>query len=82
MDIGCSSHRINGTTIRYKLGDINAFLESQPRGYRCSAPASGARSMQKPDFKASGERGQVRPESRVEHVEVFDSQSASSSMVT
>jgi hypothetical protein len=32
LNIGCLFRRINGTTIRYKLGDITAFLESQPRG--------------------------------------------------
>jgi len=32
MNIGCPFRRINGTTVRYKLGDITAFLESQPRG--------------------------------------------------
>ena len=30
LNIGCPFRRINGTTIRYKLGDITAFLESQP----------------------------------------------------
>jgi hypothetical protein len=32
LNIGCPFRRINGTTIRYKMGDIAAFLESQPRG--------------------------------------------------
>lgn len=32
MNIGCPFRRINGTTIRYKLGDIWEFLESQPGG--------------------------------------------------
>jgi hypothetical protein len=32
MNIGCAFRRINGTTIRYKMGDITAFLESQPGG--------------------------------------------------
>jgi hypothetical protein len=32
LNIGCSFRRINGTTIRYKLGDITEFLESQPSG--------------------------------------------------
>jgi hypothetical protein len=32
LNIGCPFRRINGTTIRYKLGDIAAFLESQPGG--------------------------------------------------
>jgi hypothetical protein len=32
LNIGCAFRRINGTTIRYKLGDVTAFLESQPGG--------------------------------------------------
>ena len=32
LNMGCPFRRINGTTIRYKLGDITAFLESQPGG--------------------------------------------------
>lgn len=32
LNIGCPFRRINGTTIRYKIGDITAFLESQPGG--------------------------------------------------
>jgi hypothetical protein len=32
LNIGCPFRRINGTTIRYKMGDISAFLESQPGG--------------------------------------------------
>jgi hypothetical protein len=32
LNIGCPFRRINGTTIRYKLADITAFLESQPGG--------------------------------------------------
>ena len=32
LNIGCRFRRINGTTVRYKLGDITAFLESQPGG--------------------------------------------------
>jgi hypothetical protein len=32
MDIGCPFRRINGTTIRYRFGDISDFLESQPGG--------------------------------------------------
>ena len=32
LNTGCAFRRINGTTIRYKLGDITAFLESQPSG--------------------------------------------------
>ena len=32
MNIGCPFRRINGTTVRYRFGDITAFLESQPGG--------------------------------------------------
>jgi hypothetical protein len=32
LNTGCPFRRINGTTIRYKVGDINAFMESQPGG--------------------------------------------------
>lgn len=32
LNIGCPFRRINGTTIRYRIGDISAFLESQPGG--------------------------------------------------
>ena len=32
LNIGCPFRRINGTTVRYKFGDIMAFLESQPAG--------------------------------------------------
>jgi hypothetical protein len=32
LNIGCPFRRINGTTIRYKFGEIMAFLESQPSG--------------------------------------------------
>jgi integrase len=32
LNIGCPFRRINGTSIRYKMGDITEFLESQPGG--------------------------------------------------
>jgi hypothetical protein len=32
LNIGCPFRRINGTTIRYRMGDIAAFLDSQPGG--------------------------------------------------
>src|ERR1700730_16180300 len=38
LNVGCPFRRINGTTIRYKLGDITAFLESQPRGGGAEKP--------------------------------------------
>jgi hypothetical protein len=38
LNVGCPFRRINGTTIRYKMGDITAFLESQPGGGGCAKP--------------------------------------------
>jgi hypothetical protein len=38
LNIGCPFRRINGTTIRYKIGDITAFLESQPGGGGAAVP--------------------------------------------
>jgi hypothetical protein len=38
LNIGCRFRRINGTTIRYKIGDIAAFLESQPGGGGSATP--------------------------------------------
>jgi hypothetical protein len=38
LNIGCPFRRINGTTIRYKLGDITSFLESQPQGGGSAKP--------------------------------------------
>lgn len=32
LNVGCPFRRINGTSVRYKFGDITAFLESQPGG--------------------------------------------------
>jgi len=32
LNIGCPFRRVGGTSVRYKLGDIMAFLESQPAG--------------------------------------------------
>jgi len=29
---GCRYRKINGTQVRYRIGDIHAFLESQPAG--------------------------------------------------
>jgi hypothetical protein len=39
LNIGCPFRRINGTSIRYKMGDIAAFLESQPGGGGGSKPS-------------------------------------------
>lgn len=38
LNIGCPFRSINGTMIRYKMGDITAFLESQPGGGGASQP--------------------------------------------
>jgi hypothetical protein len=43
LNIGCSFRRINGTTIRYKLGEISAFLESQPGGGGAVKPGTEPR---------------------------------------
>ena len=40
LNIGCAFRRINGTTIRYKFGDITAFLESQPGGGGAEKPSN------------------------------------------
>jgi hypothetical protein len=37
-NVGCTFRRINGTTVRYKFGDITAFLESQPGGGGSATP--------------------------------------------
>jgi hypothetical protein len=39
---GCRYKKINGTTVRYKIADIMAFLEAQPGG-GASSPAPPAR---------------------------------------
>jgi hypothetical protein len=49
LNIGCPFRRINGTSIRYKFGDITEFMESQPAGGG-AAKTSGA-----------GNRGPGRP---------------------
>jgi hypothetical protein len=43
LNIGCPFRRINGTSIRYKLGDITAFLESQPGGGGMATPPASPR---------------------------------------
>jgi hypothetical protein len=43
FNIGCPFRRINGTTIRYKFGDITAFLESQPGGGGAATASNQAR---------------------------------------
>lgn len=48
LNIGCQFRRINGTTVRYKLGDITAFLESQPGGGGAKAGHQPARGPGRP----------------------------------
>jgi len=43
LNIGCPFRRINGTTIRYKMGEIMAFLESQPGGGGSAEPTNPLR---------------------------------------
>src|SRR5438046_971232 len=43
LNIGCPFRRINGTSIRYKFGDIMAFLESQPGGGGAAKPSKQQR---------------------------------------
>jgi hypothetical protein len=43
LNIGCPFRRINGTTVRYKLGDITTFLESQPGGGGAAEPSTAAK---------------------------------------
>ena len=40
LNVGCPFRRINGTTVRYRLGDISAFMESQPGGGGGAMPSS------------------------------------------
>jgi hypothetical protein len=42
LNAGCPFRRINGTTVRYKLGDITAFMDSQPGG-GAATPSNPAR---------------------------------------
>ena len=48
LNIGCPFRRINGTTIRYKFGDITAFLESQPGGGGAASRAMQTRARTRP----------------------------------
>src|ERR1700677_2645813 len=43
LNIGCPFRCINGTTVRYKFGDITAFLESQPGGGGAADPVNQTR---------------------------------------
>ena len=44
LNTGCPFRRINGTTVRYKFGDIMTFLESQPGGGGDVQPVNQPRS--------------------------------------
>ena len=46
LNIGCPFRRINGTTIRYRLGDVTAFLESQPGGGGAAKPGAAKPNIQ------------------------------------
>jgi hypothetical protein len=41
LNIGCPFRRISGTSVRYKFGDIMAFLESQPGGGGAETTGAG-----------------------------------------
>jgi hypothetical protein len=43
LNIGCPFKRVNGTSIRYKMGDITTFLESQPGGGGAAQPSNQQR---------------------------------------
>jgi hypothetical protein len=43
LNTGCPFRRINGTTVRYKIGDITNFLESQPGGGGAAMPSKATR---------------------------------------
>lgn len=40
INVGCPFRRVNGTTIRYRFGDIMAFMESQPIGGGAGKPSN------------------------------------------
>lgn len=42
LNVGCPFKRINGTTVRYKFGDIMTFIESQPGGGGTLVPSNRA----------------------------------------
>jgi hypothetical protein len=53
LNIGCRFKRVNGTSIRYKLGDITAFLESQPGGGGDPRPSNQHRRAGRPHRSAT-----------------------------
>ena len=63
LNIGCPFRRINGTTIRYKLGDVTAFLESQPGGGGGEEPINPKNEVQRErcvqGFETTGEWNQT-----------------------
>jgi hypothetical protein len=48
LNIGCLFRRINGSMIRYRLGDIWAFMESQPGGGGGGAAQPGNQPPRRP----------------------------------
>src|ERR1017187_7450598 len=40
LNIGCPFKRVNGTSIRYRIGDVTTFLESQPGGGGAAPPSN------------------------------------------
>ena len=43
LNVGCPFKRVSGTSIRYKVGDITTFLESQPGGGGAAQPSNQQR---------------------------------------
>jgi hypothetical protein len=61
LNMGCPFRRINGTSIRYKLGDITTFLELQPRGGGAAKPSLQPRTGPGRPRKSSA-RAEIRRE--------------------
>ncbi len=53
LNIGCPFRRIGGTSVRYRLGDITAFLESQPGGGGKTRGSEDARGAGRPRRNAA-----------------------------
>ena len=50
LNTGCRFRQINRTSVRYKMSDITAFIESQPGGGGAPVPAKAA----------AGKRGRLK----------------------
>ena len=61
--IGCRYRKINGASVRYRIGDIHQFLESQPGGGGAVIPEASR-------------RGRGRKASKLEHVPVCSGRAA------